>query len=225
MKTVLMHFLKGILGGISASIGGFLYVLMRFLIPGEVGNFLGSLLFTTGQIIACSFALSLYPGKVGAVYEAKQDKLYYISLPVILLANAIGAFGMGYMCYFIFRNNASMMETVTSICTVRTTLNSFDAYLSCFVKAILCGLCVYLGVKSFNLNKLKPLGIFMLVFFVFTFVFCGFQNCISNMFYFGFGNHMNIYTLIDMVMVIVGNSIGPIIGVLLFKLFNLNKAA
>lgn len=219
MKNYLLSFLKGILAGLSIGLGGFLYVLMVYLIPGELGKALGSILFAVGLFTVCTFSLHLYTGKIGIIYEGKQNKDFYICLPIMLIGNAIGAFLLGYICYFIFKDT-SVMNTVNNVCDIRTTLNIFNDYLSLMIKSLLCGLCVYLAVKSFNLNRLKPVGILLLVLFVFIFVYSGFQHCIANMFYFGFGNHISINTLINLVLCILFNSIGPIFGVLLFKLFN-----
>ncbi len=219
MKNYLLSFLKGILAGLSIGLGGFLYVLMVYLIPGELGKVLGSILFAVGLFTVCTFSLHLYTGKIGSIYEGKQNKQFYICLPIMLIGNAIGAFALGYICYFIFKDT-SMMNTVNNVCLIRTTLNTFNDYLSLMIKSLLCGLCVYLAVKSFLLNRLKPVGILLLVFFVFIFVYSGFQHCIANMFYFGFGNQISINTLINLVLCILFNSIGPIFGALLFKLFN-----
>ena len=218
MKNVLISMLKGFLAGLAIGLGGFLYILMTNFIAGELGKILGSLLFAVGLFLVCTFYLYLSTGKIGLIYEGKQNKDYYISLPIMLVFNALGTFALGYLCYFIFKNNAQMMETVNNACTTRTTLASLDDYLSCIVKSLLCGLCVYLAVKCFSLNRLKPLGILLLVLFVFIFVYCGFQHCIANMFYFGFGNHMKIETLINLLIVILCNSIGPLPGVMIFKL-------
>ena len=218
-KILLRNFYKGILAGLAIGLGGFLYILMVFLVPGEYGKILGSVLFSVGLFLVCTFMLSLYTGKIGVVYEGKQEKSFYCSLPVMLIGNAIGAFALGYLCFAIFKD-MKIMETVNATCSIRTNLGSFEAYLSCSLKSFLCGLCVYLAVKSFNLNRLKPLGIGLLVFFVFLFVYCGFQHCIANMFYFGFGNHMSWNTLFNLLVCITFNSFGPIVGVLLFKAFN-----
>ena len=220
-KKILFNFLKGILAGLAIGLGGFLFILMTFALKGDVaelGKILGSILFSIGLFLVCTFKLSLYTGKIGGVYEGKQEASYYISLPVMLIGNAIGSFGLGYLCYFIFKDT-SIMETVKAACSSRTTLATFNDYLGTIVKGMLCGVCVYLAVKCFNLNRLKPLGITLLVFFVFLFVYCGFQHCIANMFYFGFGNHINGHTFINLALVIVANSIGLIIGVGLSKLF------
>ena len=216
-KNLLLHFLKGILAGLAIGIGGFLYILMVHFVEGELGKVLGSLLFSAGLFTVCTFKLSLYTGKIGLIYEGKQSKEYYISLPIMLIGNAIGAFALGYLFYFIFRNT-DVMNTVNNTCAIRTTFNTFNDYLSCIVKSILCGFCVYMAVYSFNKDRLRPLGIGLLIFFVFIFVYCGFQHCIANMFYFGFGNHINGYMFLNLFLVILFNSIGPVLGVLITKL-------
>ena len=190
---------------------------MIHYVSGELGKVLGSILFAVGLFIVCTFSLHLYTGKIGAIYEGKQSKEFYICLPIMLIGNALGAFSLGYICFAIFRNT-EVMNTVNSVCLSRTTLYTFNDYLSLFIKSMLCGLCVYLAVKAFNLNRLKPIGIILLVLFVFIFVYSGFQHCIANMYYFGFGNHINTYTFINLLFCILFNSIGPIFGVLLVKL-------
>ena len=223
-KNLLLHFLKGILAGLAIGVGGFLYILMVHFVEGELGKVLGSLLFSAGLFTVCTFKLSLYTGKIGLIYEGKQTKEFYISLPVMLFFNAIGAFGFGYVCYFIFKDT-EVMNTVNSVCASRTTLETFNDYLAVMIKSFLCGLCVFMAVKCFNLNRLKPLGISLLVLFVFIFVYAGFQHCIANMFYFGFGNHINGFTFVNLLFCILFNSIGPVTGVLIFNLFNKKQEA
>ena len=225
MKNYLLIFLKGILAGLAIGLGGFLYILMVYLfkdtVP-ELGKILGSVIFSIGLFLVCTFSLYLYTGKIGLIYEGKQNKEYFISLPLMLIGNAIGAFGLGYICFFIFRN----MDIYTSAVTAAESRLVFDNtmdYITTIIRAFLCGLCVYLAVKSFSLNRLKPLGIILLVFFVFVFVYCGFQHCIANMFYFGFANAMNINTLINLLLVILFNSLGPVVGASLVKLIKPNN--
>ncbi len=225
MKQVLLHFLKGMLAGLAIGLGGFLYIIMTFALHGEyaeLGKILGSILFSVGLFLVCTFSLSLYTGKIGLIYEEKKDKVFYISLPVMLIGNAIGAFALGYICWAIFRNT-DVITYANAAATSRLALNSFMDYLTTAIKSFLCGLCVYLAVKAFSLNRLKPLGIGLLVFFVFVFVYCGFQHCIANMFYFGMANAMEWNTLFNLLIVILFNSLGPVVGVLLVKLIEKAK--
>ena len=219
-KKYLICFAKATLAGLAIGLGGFLYILMVSLFKdslSELGNILGSILFSIGLFLVCTFSLNLYTGKIGLVYEGKKEKEFYISLPIILLGNAIGAFALGYACFFIFKNTF-IYEAALNAANKRLIFNAPLDYVTTCIKSFLCGLCVYLAVKCFLLNRLKPIGITLLVFFVFLFVYCGFQHCIANMFYFGMANTINWYTLINLLLVILFNSFGPIIGVLIFKL-------
>ena len=215
-KKLLFSFLKGIAAGASIGVGGFLYILMTFLIEGELGKVLGSILFAVGLFTVCSLSLHLYTGKIGLIYEEKQEKEFYFSLPIMLIGNAIGAVGLGYACYFIFKD-MDIFAKALATSDIRLSFNSFNDFLSCAVKSLLCGLCVYLAVKSFAYKKISVLGTLMLVFFVFVFVYSGFQHCIANMFYFSFANRWGLEAMYNMILCILFNSLGPIFGVLLIK--------
>ena len=225
MKKYLLCIFKAILAGLAIGLGGFLYILMGFLFHdklAELGHILGSIVFAVGLLLVCSFSLNLYTGKIGLIYEDKKDKDFYIALPIILVGNAIGAFTLGFICYFIFKDTDLFAYALASADKRLVFGTAFD-YINTMIKSFLCGLCVYLAVKSFSLNRLKPLGILLLVFFVFLFVYCGFQHCIANMFYFGFANKINGYTFLNLALVIIFNSLGPIVGVLFTKLVDKSK--
>lgn len=215
-KDLLFSFLKGILAGAAIGVGGLLYILMTFLLPNELGKVLGSLLFAVGLFTVCTFSLSLYTGKIGLVYEGKQTKTFYIALPIMIIGNAIGAIGFGYICYFAFRN-LDIYQTALAASDSRLVFNNFYDFLSCSVKSLLCGLCVYLAVKSFAYKRISFIGTLLLVLFVFIFVYCGFQHCIANIFYFSFANGWCGNAAINLVLCILFNSVGPIIGVLLLR--------
>ena len=103
-KTLLLNFLKGILAGLAIGLGGFLFILVTKYVEGELGKVLGALIFPVGLTLVCVFGLSLYTGKIGLIFEKKQTTTFYISLPIMIVGNAIGAVGLGYICYFAFRN-------------------------------------------------------------------------------------------------------------------------
>lgn len=220
VKKQLIQFLKGILAGASIALGGFLFVIATFLLQGdlsELGKILGSLLFPVGLFLVCTFGFSLYTGKIGLVFEERKESWFYISLPVMLIGNAIGTLIVGYACYFIFKDTDVMTRAI-AVANARLDFSSYANYLQCFIKSFLCGLCVYIAVKSFGKDRLKPIGILLLVFFVFVFVYCGFEHCVANMFYFSMANRRTGEAFIDLSLCILGNSLGTIPGVLLFKL-------
>ena len=225
MKNYLICFAKGILAGLAIGLGGFLYILMTFLFKGDlefIGHLIGSVLFAVGLMLVCSFSLNLYTGKIGLIYEERKDKDFYISLPIILVGNAIGAFLLGYICYLIFKDT-DLFAYAEAAANSRLVFDHFSNYLNTIIGSFLCGLCVYLAVMSFSLNRLKPLGVTLLVFFVFFFVFCRFQHCIANMFYFGFANKITGYTFLNLALVIIFNTLGPVVGVAFVKLIKKNS--
>ena len=216
-KNLLLHFFKGIGAGIAIGIGGFFFVLMSYALPGEWGKVLGSLLFGIGLLIVCTFSLSLYTGKIGLIYEGKKNLTFYLSLPVMLSGNAIGAVGLGMTLHFALINS-DMVPVINATVASRLVFNDFPDYLSLMVRSFLCGFCVYMSVKFFNLAPVKPLGIFGLFLFVFIFVYAGFQHCVANMFYFGLDGCYEGFAFLNVLLCVIFNSLGPIAGVALFKI-------
>jgi len=221
MKNLLTSLYKGLFAGFAIGLGGFLFVLSTCFIEGEIGKIIGSILFSVGLFTVCTFGFHLFTGRVGQVFEEKKNKEFYFSLLSMFLGNIIAAFSLGLLCYLIFKNTP-LYDRALAVANSRLNFDSYQNYISCFIKSLLCGLCVYLAVKSFNLNRLKLVGILLLVFFVFVFVYCGFEHCIANMFYFGFGANFTFFILVDMILCVLGNIVGTIPGVILFKLFNRN---
>ena len=80
-----------------------------------------------------------------------------------------------------------------------------------FLEGIFCGALVYIAVYLFkNLQNwgMKIIGIIVAVT---LFVYCGFQHCIANMFYFGMAFNWNINMLWNLLIVILTNSVGALL--------------
>ena len=218
-KKLLLSFLKGILAGLAIGLGGLFYILSVHYIPGEWGKIVGAILFPIGLTIVCVCALHLYTGKIGLVFEKKQTKEFYLSLPLMLLGNAVGAIALGYLLMFILKD-APITDTIKTIAESRTNLNTVNDYLSLIVKSFLCGIFVYLAVRSFAFSKNKVIGILLLFVFIFAFVYLSCQHCIANMFYLAINNsYADYHAYINLGICILMNSFGPLPAVLLLKLF------
>ena len=220
-KHLLIQFALGILAGLAIGLGGFLFVLLKTFVPGEYGKILSSIIFAVGLFLVCFFGLSLYTGKIGLVFEEKKELKFYLSLPVMIIGNAIGAIGLGFICYLIFKDT-DLFTTAVNATTSRTAqfddIKSFEPFLATLIKGAACGLCVYFAVKSYAFGKIKNGGVILLVFFVFLFVYFGFEHCIANMFYFSMANMWTAGAFINIGLVILANSIGTIPGVFCLKL-------
>lgn len=218
MKHLLAIF-KGILAGLSIGLGGFLFTLMTYALPNELGKILGALLFPIGLSIVCIFKLFLFTGKIGLVFEGKQTKDFYINLLLMYIGNIIGSLILGYICYAIFRNT-DLFSKISAIAINKTNFDiGYEYYLMLIVKSLITGLCVYLAVKSYGLIKNKIIGVFLIFVFIFIFVYIGGDHCVANMYYFSFANNWACYTFLNIALATICNAFGTIPGVLLFKAF------
>jgi formate/nitrite transporter FocA (FNT family) len=121
------------------------------------------------------------------------------------VGNAIGAFALGILCHFIFINVPDIATRIEAI-SVAKTASKFV-----FLEGIFCGALVYIAVycyKNFQNWGMKIIGIIVAVT---LFVYCGFQHCIANMFYFGMAFNWNIDMLWNLLLVILTNSIGALL--------------
>ena len=220
-KIILMKYLiaifKGVLAGLSIGLGGFLFTVLTYALPNELGKILGALAFPIGLSLVCIFKFYLFTGKIGIVFEGKQSKDFYINLPLMYIGNIIGSLILGYICFAIFRNT-DLFNRITSIAINKTSFDSgYEYYLSFIVKSLITGLCVYLAVKPFNLFKNKIFSVLLVFVFIFIFVYIGGDHCVANMFYFSFANHWTGYAILNIALATLANAIGTIPGVLLFK--------
>lgn len=199
-------FLFGILAGLAIGLGSFLFTIITTYVAGEPGKMLGSMLFSIGLILVCVFALQLYTGKIGVVFDDRAKLAENaINLPIMLVGNAIGAFALGILCHFIFMNVPEINDRIIAISNAKMASNMV------LLEGIFCGALVYIAVycyKNFQNWGMKIIGIIVAVT---LFVYCGFQHCIANMFYFGMAFNWDINMLWNLLIVILTNSVGALL--------------
>ena len=199
-------FLYGIFAGLAIGLGSFVFTIVSTYLTSRSGMIFASALFSIGLILVCTLGLQLYTGKVGVVFDDREKlKENALNLPIMLAGNAVGAFILGIICHFIFMNVPDINERIIAISVEKTTSDTV------FLQGIFCGALVYIAVYFFkNLNNytMKIIGIITAVT---LFVYCGFQHCIANMFYFGMAFNWNIDMLWNLLIVILTNSIGALL--------------
>ena len=207
-----MKYLKvllfGIFAGLAIGLGSLAFTVVSAYLNDAMGLFLASALFSIGLILVCVLGLQLYTGKIGTVFdgETKRDVINNaINLPIMLVGNTIGAFALGIVCHFIFMNVPEVASRIAVIAQGKMDSNIV------FIQGILCGALVYIAVycyKNFENWAMKIIG---LIVSVTLFVYCGFQHCIANMFYFAFEFKWGIEILWNLLIVILTNSIGALL--------------
>ena len=207
-----MRFLKafifGIFAGLAIGLGSLVYTVVSAYATSTPGMVLASALFSVGLILVCTLGLQLYTGKVGVVFDAETKRevgFNAICLPIMLAGNAIGAFGLGMLCHPIFMNVTDVANRILAISQGKTASDTV------FLQGILCGALVYIAVYFYKNLQNFAMKIIGIITAVTLFVYCGFQHCIANMFYFGMAFNWNINMLWNLLIVILTNSIGALL--------------
>ncbi len=196
MKNNLKILVRAILAGVMISIGGTIYLSLD-------NKMLGAFLFSIGLFAICANGFNLYTGKIGYVIDNKPK--YLIELLFTLIGNLIGTVGCGYLIY-LSRVGSKLRDTAKVISTVK--LN--DNLLSIFILAIFCGIIMYLAVDLYK--RLTDFGKYMGIFMGITvFILAGFEHCVANMFYFSMANMWTWKTVLYVLVMIAGNSVGSIL--------------
>ena len=205
-----MKYLKvllfGIYAGLAIGLGSLVFTVVSAYLNNTGGMIFASALFSIGLILVCTLGLQLYTGKVGVVFDSREQlKENAINLPIMLAGNAIGAFGLGIICHFVFMNIPEVADRIFAISLGKTNSTTV------FLQGIFCGALVYIAVYFFKNLQNWAMKIIGIITAVTLFVYCGFQHCIANMFYFGMAFNWNIDMLWNLLIVILTNSIGALL--------------
>lgn len=210
--------LKGIMGGICISIGGWLFICCRANL--ENGFLIGSLFFTVGLMLICNFDYFLYTGKVCFLFvkEEKNIKTKISELVIGLVGNFIGCLIIGFVLGLIAKESNEMIKyIITSISKAK----SENSILKIFVDSFFCGIFVFLAVKGFKSFENTILKHLCVLVCISSFILAGFEHCVANMFYMVVGGAFDGATIINLLLCIIGNSLGglflPMINYILKK--------
>ena len=197
---MLRKIMAGVSAGILISIGGSVFLAVN------ESRILGAVLFTVALLCICLKGYSLFTGKVGFLPE-KHGKEEFSVLLLGLLGNAIGTILCGLLIRYAL---PSLGETATALCTGKLD----QPVLSTFIRAIFCGILMYLAVSIYR-DKGKIVGI---LFCVPVFILCGFEHSIADLFYFGASGIVSGRACLFLWIVILGNAVGGMLLPLLGKL-------
>ena len=205
-----MKYLKvllfGIFAGLAIGLGSLAFTVVSAYMKSTGGLIFASALFSVGLILVCVLGLQLYTGKIGVVFDDRDNLAENaINLPIMLVGNAIGAFALGILCHFIFMNVPVIDNRIAAIALAKT--DSTDV----FLQGIFCGALVYIAVYLFKNLQNWGMKIIGIVTAVTLFVCCGFQHCIANMFYFGMAFEFDLPVLFNLLVVILTNSVGALL--------------
>ena len=134
----------------------------------------------------------LYTGRVCYLFE--NDKNYALQLPLIWLGNLTGVV-LTARLLMLTRIAPKLAGSAALLCETKLS----DNLGSSFLLAIFC----------------KYLGLF---FGVVAFILCGFEHCVANMYFFTIGGVWSLRTLLYILVMTLGNSVGGLVLPLLRRL-------
>ena len=197
MKYNIEILIKSILAGIMIGIGGTIYLSID-------NKIVGSILFAIGLFIIVVYSFNLYTGKIGYLIN-NFNKKYIRELIITLIGNFIGTFFVGFILKYT-RIYTMISEKAKTLADIK--LN--DTLISILILSFFCGILMYLAVNTYK--EVKDIGKYLAVFLgVIVFILCGFEHCIANMYYFSVSSTWSLNTLLYLLVMILGNSLGGIL--------------
>ena len=191
----LITFRDAVTAGIMIGIGGAVFLSCE-------SKVLGAVLFSIGLFTICAFKLNLFTGKIGYVTENKNDP----DCIVIWLGNLTGCCIDAVLLRLA---KPQLHEAAVAMAEKKLEMNLFSA----LILGIFCGIIMYVAVVNFKNNTAdvgKYIGIFV---GVPTFILCGFEHSIADMFYcaMGISSFADAGRIILFLLAVtVGNCIGGI---------------
>jgi len=187
-------FLVSVLGGVSISIGGAVFINT----PNAVT---GSFLFSLGLFLVCHFKWGLYTGRVQNLVEVSV-KSAVPELITIYLGNLTGTLFAGYLVRFCSR--AETILKVESLVRYKLSL----PLLSVLILSFFCGIMMYVAVTGFKRIE-DPVGKHLVIVLpVMVFIISGFEHSIADLFYISAANDWGIGAVKFSAVAAIGNLLG-----------------
>ena len=201
---ILRKIADGFLAGVLISLGGTVFLACNdSAIP--YGKYIGAFFFSMALLCICIKGFSLYTGKIGYLPD-KHSKEDISVLLLGLFGNALGTIFLGYLVAVTF---PTLKETAFNLCSGKLE----QGYHFALVRAILCGLLVYLAVDIYRKDN-KIVGILLCIP---TFILSGYEHSIADMFYFAASGIASLKAFGYLWIIILGNSLGALALHLLIK--------
>ncbi len=187
-------FLISVLGGVSISIGGTVFINA----PNAV---IGSFLFSLGLFLICHFKWGLYTGRVQNLVEVSV-KNTIPELVIVYLGNLAGTLFAGYLIRFCSR--AEALLNVEGIAQYKLSLSLLDV----LVLSFFCGILMYVAVTGFKRIEDSVGKHLVVILPVMVFINSGFEHSIADLFYISAANAWGIEAIKFSAVAAIGNLLG-----------------
>lgn len=207
MKKYIDYLIKSIFAGIMIGIAGTVYLRVD-------NNLFGSFLFSIGLLVICMYGMNLFTGKVGYILINKLNYIY--ELLITILGNFIGTFLVARLVLL------TRFKSISDKAIEIVKLKLDDNILSIFILSILCGILMYIAVNNYKKIN-NEIGKYSCIFMcVMVFILSGFEHSIANMYYISVSGIYTLKSLLYILIMLLGNSVGSILIALYYNRFYKN---
>ena len=176
-KDFMVFCVASVFGGIMVGIGGVGLLISQAAFEGGMGNLVGAIIFSLAMFVVTTFGLYLVTGLSTRIITMGVKNLW--SLPVSLFFNVIG---IALTALFVKLSHVNV--TIAADALMAKKICEDGWVLHSIGSGILCGILIGLSVFLCKYTSKKHLSASVGVLFpVFVFVFCGFDNSLANVYY------------------------------------------
>ena len=195
----------GLCAGVLISIGGTVFLSCD-------NKYVGAVLFSVALVCICLKDYYLFTGKIGYMTESHK-RSDILNLITGLFGNALACI----LCALLIKITIPAVSVSAEVLCHGKLEN--QTVIATFIRAVFCGVLMYLAVSIFRDAK-TPIGI---LFCVPVFILCGFEHSIADIFYFSVSSEFLSRSVIFIITVIFGNSVGGVLLPLISLLGNHNE--
>ena len=192
LKKILKDIIYGFLAGAMISIGCAVYLACQ-------NKYVGAVMFSVALLTICYKGYNLYTGKIGFIVN-NHSKDDFHSLLLGLLGNTLAMMTFGALLGLAI---PSLKETAIGVVGAKLS----QTFLSALIRAIFCGILMYIAVSLYR-EKKTIVGI---IFCIPVFILSGFEHSIADMGYFAVAGEWSAKGLGYIWTIILGNTIGAML--------------
>jgi formate/nitrite transporter FocA (FNT family) len=197
------YYLKGLCAGILISLGGGVFLSCE-------DRTVGALFFCVALVSICMLGYTLYTGKICYVADP-GNRPGASELVFGLLGNICACVACGLLLRLAVPDIGLQAGALTA------KKLEVQAWWQTLLRAFFCGMLVYLSVEIYRRHK-TPLGVILCIP---TFILSGYEHSIADIFYFSASSDVWTdapgYSLLFLLLVLVGNSLGGMLLPLLIR--------
>ncbi|MFD3155778.1 formate/nitrite transporter family protein [Haloimpatiens sp. FM7330] len=177
----------GILAGAFIAIGGAVSAVVSYNVTNaSIAKLLGASVFPVGLILVVVCGAELFTGNNLIVVSVLDKKTTFKQLlrnwVIVYFANFIGSLVIAFLVYnsgMLNMGDGKLGGTVIKVASAKCGLS----FKTAFASGIMCNILVCLAVWGATAAKDVIGKIFMIWFPIMTFVACGFEHCVANMYF------------------------------------------